>query len=116
MAVDDLVGNITSALKKNNELSNSVIIFTSDNGYFYGEHRLLGKVYGYEEAIRVPLIVRAPGFSAPQGSSHFVLNNDLAPTISQFASVNPPTSVDGRSIIPVMKNQSFSSWRKRVSR
>lgn len=113
-SLDDLIGSIISTLYQNNELANTVIIFTSDNGWFNGEHRLSGKKYGYEESIRVPLVVRAPGFTTPQVSSRYVLNNDLAPTIAQLASATPSLIVDGRSITPLLGNPLFSPWRRRI--
>lgn len=112
-AVDDLIGSIVSKLTTHGELGNSVLIFTSDNGFLYGEHRLADKVLGYEPAIRVPLFIRAPGFAGARTVTPCALNNDLAPTIAAFASVGPELAVDGRSLIPILKNPATSSWRKR---
>jgi arylsulfatase A-like enzyme len=113
-AVDDLIGTVVSTLEQNRDLDNTVIIFTSDNGFLFGEHRLYEKRWAYEEAIRVPLFIRAPGFSAPQSVGQFALNNDLAPTIADFAGATPDIAMDGRSLIPLLKNPSLSSWRKRL--
>lgn len=112
-AVDDLIGNVVAALVQNGELDNTVLIFTSDNGYLFGEHRLTKKTHAYEESIRVPLHIRAPGFSPSQSVSHFVLNNDLAPTIAEFAGATPDIMVDGRSLIPLLRNPSLTIWRQR---
>lgn len=112
-AVDDLIGTVARALSNNGELGNTVFIFTSDNGFFYGEHRLTDKVLGYGPSIRVPLVMRAPGFTSPQTASPVALNNDLAPTIAAFAGVVPGLSVDGRSLIPLLQNPANSNWRKR---
>ena len=62
-AVDDLVGTLVTTLQRLDEWSRTVFVFTSDNGWMYGQHRLTDKVLGYEESIRVPLYIRAPGFS-----------------------------------------------------
>lgn len=77
-AVDDLIGNVVIALAQNGELGNTVLIFTSDHGYLFGDHRLLRKTHVYEESIRVPLYIRAPGIAPKQSVSQFVLNSDLA--------------------------------------
>lgn len=111
-AVDDLVGTLMEALRRNGELWNTVFMFTSDNGYFHGQHRLTDKVLGYEESIRVPLYIRAPGIPA-QATGRAALNNDIAPTVAQFAAVTPGLQVDGRSLVPLLRNPQRSPWRKR---
>ncbi len=111
-AVDDLIGSVVSALGQNGELDNTVLIFTSDNGYLFGEHRLTAKTHVYEESIRVPLFIRTPGLPK-QTISRFVLNNDLAPTIADFADATPDIPVDGRSLIPLLREPSRANWRKR---
>lgn len=111
-AIDDLVGSVVSTLRQNSELDNTVLIFTSDNGYLFGEHRVTGKTFIYEKSIRVPLYIRAPGLPS-QLSSHFVINNDLAPTIADFAKAAPGIPVDGRSLIPLLRDPSRANWRKR---
>jgi arylsulfatase A-like enzyme len=111
-AVDDLVGRLIDTLQARAELANTVFIFTSDNGFFYGNHRLTDKILGYEESIRVPLYIRAPGFP-PQVTQRTAINNDLAPTVAAFAGVTPGLAVDGRSLLPVMRNPGETSWRKR---
>lgn len=111
-AVDDLVGRVVSTLRRNRELGNTVLMFTSDNGHLLGEHRLIGKFAVYEESIRVPLYIRAPGFPK-QRSSKFVINNDLAPTIADFAGTTPDILVDGRSLIPLLRDPNLANWRKR---
>jgi hypothetical protein len=112
-AVDELVGALVSDLQQKNELSNTAIIFTSDNGYFWGEHRLTQKVVGYEEAMRIPLAIRAPGYQAGQASSRLVLSTDLAPTIVQLAGATSEIPPDGRSLVPLLANPS-APWRLRV--
>ena len=85
LAVDDLVGRLVDSLRYSRKLSNTYIVFTSDNGWSMGEHRRAkGKWSAYEEDIRVPLIVRGP--SVPEGEvrTHMVLNNDFAPTFAQL--------------------------------
>jgi arylsulfatase A-like enzyme len=112
-AVDDLVGALVSDLEQKDELSNTVIIFTSDNGYFFGEHRLNHKVVGYEEAMRVPLAIRAPGYGTGEVSSRLVLSTDLSPTIVQLANATNGIAPDGRSLVPLLANPS-APWRLRI--
>ncbi|HET7203313.1 MAG TPA: sulfatase [Steroidobacteraceae bacterium] len=111
-ALDDLVRVLVDSLQANGEWANTVFIFTSDNGYFHGQHRLADKVLGYEESIRVPLYIRAPGFP-PQSTTRAALNNDLAPTVTAFAGIAPGLRVDGRSLLPLMRNPLETRWRKR---
>ncbi|HWJ04161.1 MAG TPA: sulfatase [Steroidobacteraceae bacterium] len=111
-AVDDLVGMLVSALQARDEWSRTVFIFTSDNGYFLGNHRLTDKVLGYEESIRVPLYIRAPGFPR-QVTTRAALTNDLASTVTDFAGITPGLAVDGRSLLPLLRNPLETNWRKR---
>lgn len=112
LAVDDLVGKLISNLKQSGELDNTVIIFTSDNGYLFGEHRLHGKRVAYEESIRVPLFIRIPG-TAPAVIDHKVLNADLAPTITALTGVVAGHAMDGRSLLPIIADAG-AAWRRRV--
>jgi N-acetylglucosamine-6-sulfatase len=111
-AIDDMVGRLINALQSKDELVNTVFIFTSDNGWFLGQHRLTDKILGYEESIRLPLYIRAPGFP-PQVTTRAALNNDLAPTVAEFAGITPGLPVDGRSLLPVLRNPLEANWRKR---
>jgi len=113
IGIDDLVGAVIGALEKTNELTKTVIIFTSDNGYAFGEHRLSKKGNVYEESIRVPLFIKAPGFFFPQSSDKLVINNDLAPTILEFANANSNINLDGRSLVPLLSNPDDANWRNK---
>ncbi len=110
-AVDEMVGRLVSALRDTGELSNTYIVFTSDNGYYLGEHRLEAKAAAYEEAIRVPLLVRGPGVPQGVNRSQMALNNDLAPTFASWAGVTPPAFVDGRSLSPLVSASPPAPWR-----
>jgi arylsulfatase A-like enzyme len=110
-AVDDMVGYIVGALQQTGALSNTAIIFTSDNGFLYGEHRMTQKLAAYNESIRAPLIIRTPGNSTARTISKVVLNNDLAPTIAQWANAPRLVNVDGRSLVPLIQNPNMSPWR-----
>jgi arylsulfatase A-like enzyme len=110
LGVDDLVQNVVSTLKASGELKNTVLIFTSDNGFFHGEHRVpQGKVRVYEPSIRVPLLIRAPGMPKGVHRKQPVGNVDLAPTILDFAHAKPGRKEDGMSLVPIMqKKRDFS--------
>ena len=102
-----------NTLESTGELDDTLIIYTSDNGFFHGEHRIpTGKMHIYEESIRVPLEMRGPGI--PQGVSvdDLAINADLAPTIVDAANATRGLPVDGRSLIPVAQNPGSSSGRQ----
>jgi arylsulfatase A-like enzyme len=102
LAVDEAVASIVAELRAHGELNNTVLIFTSDNGWMQGEHRITqGKVVPYEESIRVPLIIRGPGVPAGRQVNTIAANIDLAPTILEVAGATAGVSVDGRSLIPI---------------
>jgi len=101
LAVDEMVASLFDTLQQKQTLENSYVFFASDNGSFAGEHRLgIGKEAAYEEAIRVPLLVRGPGIPARRKVPDLCLNVDLAPTIAELAGVRVPDFVDGRSLMP----------------
>ena len=111
-SVDDLVGYVVQSLESTGAMANTVLMLTSDNGVYYGEHRLGEKSSAYEASIRVPLYVRAPWTTVPRQLTHHVVNNDLAPTIAQLAGVVPWHAPDGRSIVPLLQNPTTTAWRK----
>ena len=116
LAVDDMIGDLVGALQNSGELDNTYIVFTSDNGFHLGQHRLgAGKWTPYEEDIRVPLIVRGPGVPEGETLHHLVLNNDLAPTFADLAGAEAPSFVDGRSLKPLLTDDPtpLRDWRQR---
>jgi arylsulfatase A-like enzyme len=111
-AIDDMVERIVGALEVTQELDNTYVIYSSDNGFHLGEHRLpAGKDFPYEEDIRVPAVVRGPGVPAGHRIEAMVLNNDLAPTFAEIAGVDPPDFVDGRSFLPLFAGEG-QPWRE----
>ena len=99
LAVDEMVERIHDAVQASGELRNTVIVFTSDNGFFHGEHRIeKGKSKIYEEAVRVPLLVVGPGFPARTVTDP-VINADLAPTFVELAGATARRVMDGRSLL-----------------
>ncbi|WP_433477692.1 sulfatase family protein [Spirillospora sp. CA-142024] len=103
-AVDDLIGRLQATLKATGTDRDTYLIFSSDNGFHLGEHRLAqGKQTAFDTDIRVPLMVTGPG--VPAGSTHRGLtqNTDLCPTFEELGGVPVPASVDGRSLVPALK-------------
>ncbi len=108
--VDRAVGKILDALKATGRLSTTFIVFMSDNGFLWGEHRLSGKELPYEESIRVPIVVRYdPVTSHARTDSHPALNLDVAPTFADVAGV-PAPGVEGTSLLPLVRGDT-PPWR-----
>jgi N-acetylglucosamine-6-sulfatase len=112
MAVDEGVGEIFKALAETGQLDKTVIVFTSDNGYFYGEHGLsVERRLAYEESIRMPLLVRyPPRVKAGLVRDEFALNIDLAPTLLDLAGASVPSDIEGRSLLRLLKGER-PRWR-----
>ena len=112
LAVDRGVASIVSALRAHRQLSNTYIVFTSDNGYMQGEHRVRsGKMLPYDPSTRVPLLIRGPGIPEGSASRELVANVDLAPTLAQIAQAVPGVTVDGRSLLPFARRPGRRSRR-----
>jgi N-acetylglucosamine-6-sulfatase len=113
LPVEDLLRQVITTLEQTGELNNTYIIFTSDNGFHQGQHRLVAgdKKTPYEEDIGVPLMVRGPGVPAGAVRQQLVINNDLAPTIAELAGASTPAFVDGSSFAPLLGSSPPSSWR-----
>jgi arylsulfatase A-like enzyme len=111
--VDIVVGRILDSLERQNLLDNTVIIFTSDNGFFLGERELSGKWLMHEESIRTPLIIRDPRLPrALRGKRRreMTLNVDVAPTILSLAGLPPSQYTQGRNLSPLTRGES-PAWR-----
>lgn len=109
-AADRGIVSVINALKQSGRWSNTLVIFISDNGLSWGEHRLLDvKACPYEECLHVPFLLRVPGIPARQDAS-LVLNVDIAPTLAEWAGVVPPGLVNGRSLLPLAANPG-TAWR-----
>ena len=111
LAVDDLVASVVRAASERGDLNNTVIVFTSDNGWLAGEHRIEGKNRVYEPAIRVPLLARGPGFPAGLQARQLVGNIDLAPTIVELTGATSGLVMDGRSLLPLVQDATRGSDR-----
>jgi arylsulfatase A-like enzyme len=110
LAVDRFIATLVHALAARGTLGRTIIAFTSDNGFLFGEHRLVGKVWPYDESIRVPLVVRTPWIGAPgRVDDHLVSNVDLAATLTQLAAVQPGLPQDGHSLVPFLGSRASST-------
>ena len=115
LAVDESLARIDSTLREMGELDNTVVILTSDHGYFYGEHGLNEeRRLAYEETIRIPLIVRYPKLSRPASTpAQMAQTIDLAPTILALAGVSDTVRRHGASLVPILDG-SATTWRSSV--
>jgi N-acetylglucosamine-6-sulfatase len=105
-AIDEGVGRVLKALEETGQLDETIIIFTSDNGYFWGEHGLGDKRAAYEESIRVPLLVRYPKMiEAGTTRDQMALNVDIAPTLLELADAPIPKEMHGRTLAPHKKGK-----------
>lgn len=112
--VDAVCGRVLAELKKQGLLDNTLVIFTTDNGYFHAEHGLADKWYPHQESIRVPLIVHDPRMpAAKRGGTNddFTLNVDLAPTILGAAGIAAPSGMQGRDFSPLYRAAEKPGWR-----
>jgi N-acetylglucosamine-6-sulfatase len=111
-SIDDGVKLLIDTLGSLHRLRNTYVVFTSDNGFFYGEHRLLGgKFLAYEPSTHLPFLIRGPHIKAGTESGEIVGNIDVAPTILELAGVTPDKSVDGRSMTPFFKDPELRTLR-----
>lgn len=112
LAVDDGVGLLLEALGSVGQLDNTLVVFTSDNGFLLGAHRLFDKRTMHEESIRVPLTLRFPARISPGAAPEGLVSTlDLAPTILELAEVPVPGTVQGRSLWPLLTDPQ-APWRE----
>lgn len=115
-SVDESVGRVLDYLDKNGLTDNTMIVYTSDQGFYMGEHGWFDKRFMYEESLRTPLIVSYPGHTKP-GSvcNRLVQNIDYAPTFLALAGVKQPKDMPGRSLVPVLDNgDNVKNWRQSI--
>ncbi len=112
-AVDDNVGRVLDYLDQSGLAENTVVFYTSDQGWYLGEHGWFDKRWMYEESFRTPLLVRWPGVTKPGSvSTDFAMNLDFAETFLQIAGVEIPSDMQGASLVPLLKGQTPRNWRK----
>lgn len=113
--VDSTCGRVLEELKKQGVLENTLVIFTTDNGYYHAEHGLADKWYPHQESIRVPLIIHDPRMPAERHGTlndQFTLSVDLAPTILAAAGVTSPDGMQGQDMAPLYTSESKPKWRE----
>jgi len=113
-AADEGFAKVLRALEDTGELDNTVIVITSDHGYFYGEHGLFKeRRLAYEEILRMPLAIRYPAkFKAGSKTDAFVLSTDLAPTVLDLAGMQVPAGMHGVSVAPLAGGKTPAGWRE----
>ena len=111
-SMDDNIGRLLEYLEQTGELDNTVVVYSSDQGMFLGDHGWYNKMFMYEEPIRMPLMIRYPKLASPGSvDSHMVLNVDFAETLLDLAGVNIPKDMQGKSLKPLLKGEKPSQWR-----
>lgn len=114
-AVDELVAGVIQTLETTGQLDNTYVVFTSDNGFHMGHHRLpAGKGTPYEEDVWVPLVVRGPGVLAGAVRSELVSLVDLAPTFAEIAETVMAHQPDGRSLLTLFRGAPSPAWRTAI--
>jgi arylsulfatase A-like enzyme len=110
-AVDENVGRVLDYLEQNNLADNTVVIYSSDQGFYLGEHGWYDKRWMFEESFRMPFVIRWPGkISAGSQAEELIQNIDYAPTFLEMAGLTPPKSLHGKSLVPLFSGE--SDWRK----
>ena len=114
-SVDENVGRLLDFLDRENLTKNTIVVYTSDQGFYLGDHGWFDKRFIYEESMRMPLLVRYPQ-EIKQGlvSNALVQNLDFAPTFLDYAGVKVPSDMQGRSLRPILKGKTPRNWRKSV--
>ncbi len=109
--VDDSVGKVLDYLDRNDLAKNTVVFYSADNGWYLGDLGLYDKRFMYEPGLRVPLLVKGPGIRPGITPSSFVNNLDLAPTFLDLAGLPIPASMQGRSLVPLLRGEAPADWR-----
>ena len=113
--VDDSVGKIQDTLKNLKLDDNTVVIYSSDQGFYIGDHGWYDKRWMYEESLMMPLIVKWPGVTKPDSRSvQMVQNLDYAQTFLEMAGAEIPSNMQGRSLVPILKNGKADDWRDSI--
>jgi arylsulfatase A-like enzyme len=114
-SVDDNIGRLLDYLDENGLTENTVVIYTSDQGFYLGEHGWYDKRFMYEESLGMPLIIRYPReISAGRTLDEMVLNLDFCPTILDYAKVKVPAEIQGESLRPFLRGESPQKWRQMI--
>ena len=111
-SVDDNVGRLLDWLDRSGLAENTIVIYTSDQGFFLGEHNFYDKRFMYEESLRMPFLIRWPGhIKAGSVNDGMILNVDFAPTLLAAAGQSVPSDMQGRSFLPLLQGKKPTDWR-----
>jgi arylsulfatase A-like enzyme len=111
-AVDENVGRLLNYLDKQGLAENTVVIYSSDQGFYLGEHGWFDKRWMFDESLRTPLIARWPGVTKPgTESADMVSNVDFAETFLEMAGASVPSDMQGRSLVPILRGATPENWR-----
>ena len=114
-SIDDNVGRLLAFLKENALQRNTIVVYTSDQGVFLGDHGLYDKRFMYEESLRIPLLVRWPAAIKPGSKAEgLVLNLDFAPTFLEASGVKVPPDMQGRSLMKILRGAQPPHWRQAI--
>jgi arylsulfatase A-like enzyme len=112
-AVDKSVGEVLDFLKENGLDKNTIVIYSSDQGFYLGEHGWFDKRWMFEQSYRTPLLIKWPGVTRPGTVNNDMVSNiDLAETFLEIAGVDVPSDMQGRSMVPILKGKTPGNWRK----
>lgn len=112
--VDDSVGKMLDYLEREGLAANTVVIYSSDNGWYLGDLGLYDKRFMYEPGLHIPLLARGPGIKAGHVPAQLVANIDFAPTFLALAGLPIPDSMQGRSLLPLLRGDAPADWRTSV--
>jgi arylsulfatase A-like enzyme len=115
--MDAQVGKVLDALDELGLKENTIVVFSSDHGYLLGHHHKFQKQHLFEEATRVPFILRTPWINKPHGraTKHITELIDLYPTLAELAGLTPPANLHGQSLVPLLNNPVRTDWAKQLA-
>jgi arylsulfatase A-like enzyme len=114
-ALDDSVGRVMQYLDDNDLADNTIVIYTSDQGFYLGEHGWYDKRWMYEPSLRTPMIIHWPGVTEPGSTSDLMVQNiDMAPTLLEMAGQEVPATMQGASLLPLLSNSLEELWRTAI--
>lgn len=115
VSIDENVGRLLDYLEQEDVVEDTIVVYTSDQGFYLGEHGWFDKRFMYEESFRMPLLIRYPKEIKPSSeSSELIVNTDFAPTFLDYAGVEVPSDIQGISLRPILKGEKVDNWRKSV--
>ncbi len=113
--LDAAIGRVLAALERRGLAEKTVVVYTSDQGFFLGDRGWFDKRWMYEESLRTPLLVRWPGVAAAGSVNHeLVMNLDLAQTLLEIGGTPAPSSMQGRSLVPLLRGRTPADWRDAI--